>query len=338
MKRVNILLISLLAIATMTNRAQEIKFKGFAQAWFSYAQQNSDDNDSGYGFTLRRVRFKPYGSFSKKITWTLQFGWDKFSAKLIDAYVDFNLSPALVFTVGHYTVPGAMSSTLTSSAKLDMIERPQITQKWGSNSGLSGYRTLGIQAQGKLAGNKLYYAIMFANPKTSSFFTPSLGSGDYTHHNYGTMVWARIETFLLKGLRIGAFYGGSKETDTQLKRSSYGAHLYYVQGAVNFKVEYLAGKFGTGGDETEYNGMFALLGYKVKKIEPIVRFDFYKPNNGNPDEDGVEIFRNFTLGINYFHSKNIKFQVNYVLRDEAMASGLEKIRNDLFYVCLQFSY
>jgi hypothetical protein len=338
MKPVNLVLIVLLMLTSMINLAQEIKFKGFTQAWFSYAQQNTGDNDSGYGFTLKRVRFKPYGSLSKKINWTLQFGWDKFSAKLIDAYIDFNLSSGLSFTVGHYTVPGAMSSTLTSSAKMDMVERPQITQNWGDNSGLSSYRTLGIQAQGNLVGNKLYYAVMFANPKTSSLFTPSIGSSDYTHHNYGPMVWARVESFWLKGLRIGAFVGGSKENDTQLKRSSYGAHLYYVKDAVNFKVEYIAGKFGVSGDETKYDGMFALLGYKVKKIEPIARFDFYKPNDGSADAEGVETYRNFTLGINYFYSKNVKFQVNYVWRDEAMASGLEKIRNDLLYVCLQFTY
>jgi hypothetical protein len=338
MKRLVLFFVVLFIIIGITSPGAELKFSGFAQAWFSYAQQDTQDNDAGYGFTLRRVRFKPSGTFSKKIQWTLQFGWDKFSAKLVDAFIDFNLSTELGFRVGHFTVPGAMSGTLTSTTKLDMIERPQITQNWGSNSGLSQYRALGIQAHGKLAGSKLYYAVMFGNANGSSIFTPSVKSTDYAPQNYGTMAWARIETFFLKGLRIGAFYGGSKEIDTEIKRSSYGAHLYYVEKGINFKVEYLAGKFGTEATETKFNGMFALLGYKIKKIEPMVRVDIYTPNDGNPDGGGVEKYNNFTVGINYFHHKNIKFQVNYVYRDESMAGGLEKIKNNLFYVCLQFIY
>ena len=338
MKRLGLFFVVLFIIICISSPGAELKFSGFAQGWFSYAQQDTQDNDAGYGFTLRRVRFKPHGTFSKKIQWTLQFGWDKFSAKLVDAFIDFNLSTELGFRVGHFTVPGAMSGTLTSTTKLDMIERPQITQNWGSNSGLSQYRALGIQAHGKLAGSKLYYALMFGNANGSSIFTPSVKSADYVPQNYGTMAWARIETFLLKGLRIGAFYGGSKEIDTEIKRSSYGAHLYYVEKGINFKVEYLAGKFGTEATETKFNGMFALLGYKIKKIEPMVRYDIYTPNDGNPDGGGVEKYNNFTVGINYFHHKNIKFQVNYVYRDETMAGGLEKIKNNLFYVCLQFTY
>ena len=338
MKRLVLFFVVLFFIIGITSSGAELKFSGFVQAWFSYAQQDTGNNDDGYGFTLRRVRFKPYGTFSKKIEWTLQVGWDKFSAQLIDAYIDLNLSKELGFRVGHFTVPGALSSTLTSSHKLDMLERPQITENWGSNSGLSQFRALGVQAQGKLADSKLYYAVMFANAKGSSIFTPSIKSADYTPQNYGYMAWARVETFFLKGLRIGAFYGDGKEIDTEIKRNSYGAHLYYVDKGINFKAEYIAGKFGTGGIDTKYNGMYALLGYKIKKVEPTVRYDIYTPDDGNSDGDGVEKYNNFTLGINYFYDENVKFQVNYVARNESMAGSLQKIKNDLFYVCLQFTY
>jgi phosphate-selective porin len=338
MKRLVLFFVILFFIIGITSSGAELKFSGFLQAWFSYARQDTQDNDAGYGFTLRRVRFKPYGTFSKKIEWTIQFGWDKFSAQLIDAYIDFNLSKELGFRVGHFTVPGAMSSTLTSSHKLDMLERPQITENWGSNSGLQQFRALGVQANGKLADGKLYYAVMFANAKGSSIFTPSIKSADYTPQNYGYMTWARVETFFLKGLRIGAFLGDGKEIDTEIKRSSYGGHFYYIDKGINFKAEYIAGKFGIGGAETKYNGVYAQLGCKIKKLEPIVRYDIYTPNDGNPDGDGVEKYNNFTLGINYFHDENIKFQVNYVFRDESMTGGLSKIKNNLFYVCLQFTY
>jgi len=338
MNRIILILIILLTIVSTLNTAAELNFKGFAQTWFSYTQKTQDSDDANYGVTFRRIRFTPYGKLSKNISWKLQFGWDKFSAKIIDAYIDFELSKELKFRIGHYTVPGPLSSTLTSSTKLDFIERPQITQNWNSNSGLSSYRTIGIQADGKLMKDKLYYAVMLANSKGGSLFTPSIKVGEYNNANYGITLWTRVETFPVKGMRLGAFYGTGKEVDTEIERSSYGAHLYYIKKSLNFKVEFLSGEYGIGGSDTEYNGMFALLGYRFKKIEPIVRYDFYTPNDGNADNNGVEKYNNFSIGINYFHNSNLKFQANYVIRNESMPAGMDKIKNDIFYICLQYKY
>ena len=338
MKHKILTFIMLVVVITTINSAAELKFKGFVQTWFSYAQQEQGEKDSVYGVTFRRIRFTPYGTLSKNISWTLQFGWDKFTAQIIDAYIDFKISKELNFRIGHYTVPGAMSSTLTSSSKMDLIERPQITQNWNSNSGLSSYRTIGIQASGKLLNDKLYYAVMLANAKASSIFTPSVKSSDYTNTQYGLTLWTRLETYPVEGLSLGAFFGTGKETDTEMERSSYGGHLYFVKKGINFKVEYIGGKLGRDNGEIKYNGMFVHLGYKIKKIEPIARYDFYTPVTGDFDSAGVKKYNNVTLGINYFHNDNVKFQANYVIRDESMAAGLEKIKNNLFYVCLQYSY
>ncbi len=328
----------LLVVISTGSMAADINFKGYAQPWFSYAEPAVDGGDANYGFTLRRIRFTPYGSLAKNINWTLQVGWDKFSAKVVDAFLDFNLSKEVNFRIGHYSVPGAVSGSLTSSSKLDMLERSQVTEKWSDNSGLTSFRCLGVQMDGKLANGKLYYAVMFANPNGSSIFNPSVKESKYSHANNGPMAWGRIETFLVDGLRIGAFCGGGKEVDTKMKRSSYGAHLYFVKKGINFKVEYIGGKYGVNNANTKYNGMFALLGYTLKKVEPIVMFDFYTPNDGGADKEKVEKYKNLTLGINYFHSKNIKFQANYVIRDESMAAGFEKLKNNLFYMCLQYSF
>lgn len=337
MKRITVVVVFIFLVASVTPLMGEgIKFKGLAQTWFSYGEEGHGD-DSGYGFTLRRVRFKPYGAFSDKIKWTMQFAWDKQSASLADVYIDFIISKAFKIRVGKYTVPGTISSSLTSSGKLDFVERAAITQQWASRNSLSGYRTVGIQAYGDLMDGKLYYAVMLSNPKTTSLFSPSIKSTQYSHENNGIAFWGRVEAFLTKGLRLGAFYTGVKETDTEVKKSSYGAHLFYVKKGLNFKLEYIAGETGVEDMETKYNGMYAVLGYKTGKVEPIVRYDFFTPKDGAADSAGVEKYNNISLGINYYYTKKVKFQANYVLRNESMAAGFDKIKNNLFYICFQYS-
>ncbi len=337
MKRLTMIcVIIILVVTVMPSMGEGIKFKGLAQTWFSHGEEGAGDS-GGYGFTLRRVRFKPYGSFSDKIKWTMQFGWDKQSASLVDVYVDFIFSKAFKIRIGKYTVPGTISSSLTSSGKLDFVERAAVTQQWGSKNSLSGYRAVGVQAYGHLMDGKLYYAFMLSNPKTSELFSPSIKQTAYFHQHNGLVFWGRVETFLAKGLRIGAFFTGGKETDTELKKSSYGAHLFYVNKGINFKAEYIAGETGADGAETKYNGMYALLGYKTGKVEPIVRYDFFTPMDGGRDGAGVEKYNNISLGINYYHTKKVKFQANYVLRNETMMTGDHKIKNNLFYICFQYS-
>jgi Phosphate-selective porin O and P len=314
----------------------EVKFKGLFQSWLSYAPQDGSEDD-GYGFTLRRMRFKPYGSLGKNISWTLQVGWDKQKAALIDAYIDYKFSDQFKLRVGQFSAPGTVSGSLTPSGKLDLVERAMVSQQWGGLSGLSGYRGMGIQAHGDLAGGKLYYALMLANPRTTSLFTPSLKSATYGHDENGLSAWARLEAKPVKGLRIGAFFGNSKDDDDYVT-NSYGAHFFYIKNGINFKVEYIGGKYGFEDVETKYNGLYALLGYKIDKIEPILRFDIYTPNDGMGDGDGVERYNNLSLGINYFHNKTVKFQVNYVIRSETMSDNMVKLDNNLFYLSFQFTY
>lgn len=332
-----VLVFLVMSVTSLSAKGEEIKFKGMVQTWFSYADQEADEG-SGYGFTLRRVRLTPYGSLSKKIKWRLQAGWDKQSAKLIEVYLDFLLSKGFKIRVGQFTAPGTISSTLTSSAKLDLIERPMVTQQWNGINGLASYRGIGVQAHGDIMNEKLYYAFMIANPKTTSLFNPGVKSTAYSHDHNGVMLWGRLETKLTKGLRVGAFYGGGKETDTDYVRNTYGAHFFYVQKGITFKVEYIAGEYGPEDLETKYNGFYGVLGYRTGKWEPIVGYDAYTPNENGVDSAGVEKYNNISVGINYYHSKRIRFQANYVFRDEAMGTGLDKIKNNIFYICCQYTY
>lgn len=323
-----IFLVSLFSV-----RAGEIKFSGYVQTWFSCGDQGNEGS-SAYGFTLRRIRLKSRGSLSKFIEWRLHVGWDKQTARLIEVYIDFHLLKEVKIKIGQFPVPGAISGTLTSTSELDFVERAVITEQWGANSALSSHRGVGVQIHGNLFNNKLDYAVMMANPNTSTLFSPSIISPEYSHENNGAALWGRVEARLIEGLKLGAFYSRGKTTDSSYKRNSYGAHLFYIRDPFNLKLEYIAGKYGMDGGENIYNGMYIVLGYKIAKFEPIIRYGLYVPNDGYPDSIGVEKYKDLTLGINYWYSKRIKLQVNHVSRNE---EGM-KMKNTLFYINLQYIF
>ncbi len=340
MKSIKIFVIVFFLLVGLVNLQADasIKFKVLVQSWFSYGQQDIDGIDSGYGFTLRRVRFIPYGNLTKNITWTVHFAYDKQNPIILDAFMNFKLSPGFQFKVGQFAAPGAISGALTSSAALDLVERSPISQLWGGYSGLYGYRAFGAQVHGDLAGGKIYYAFMLANPKTTTLFTPTIKSPGYSHDKSGIMFWGRLEGKFIKGLRLGVFYGGGEETETEYVRNSYGGFLIYKNNAFRVKTEYIAGEYGPSGIETKYSGLYGQATYKFGKFEPALRYGVFQPNDGDADSNGVEQYSDITLGINYYYNKSVKFQVNYVIRSESMVGSLDELKNDLFYINFQYLF
>lgn len=315
----------------------DIQFSGLAQAWFSYADQAKDDGKA-YGFTVRRVRIYPHGLFSEKIKWGLRVGWDEQEASLLDVYLDFLVNRNFNIKLGQFAPPAAISAGLTADGELDFIERPVITLKWGDHSRLFSWRALGLQVYGQLMADKVQYAFMVANPRALELFSPSIRFPEYEHPGSGLTFWGRLEIRPMAGLNFGAFFGTGTEKEVNNKKSSYGAHLFYVHRPLNLKLEYIAGEYGLEGQGTRYNGIYAIVGIKIKKSEYLVRYGFYTPNNGAPNRVGVKRFNNITFGINYFYNQHIKFQTNYVIRRETMAEGIDQIENNVFYINCQYSF
>lgn len=314
-----------------------IKFTGLGQVWYSSGSQDIEDA-STYGFTVRRIRFAPSGELSKNIKWGFQFAWDKQEARILDAYVLFHLSESFSVKVGQFSPPAAKSAGLTNSGQLDFVERSSITLRWADHSKLSGLRAVGVQIDGELMEKRLYWSFMVANPQTLKIFNPTINLPDYEQQS-GLTFWGRMEVRPVEGLNFGAFFGTGTEKDINNKKSSYGAHLFYVKDRLNLKLEYIAGIYGLESRETKYNGIYSVVGFRFSSLlELAVRYGFYTPNNGNPNPLGVKKFNNITFGANFFCNHNIKFQANYVIRQETMDEGLPEMNNDLFYVMCQYSF
>ncbi len=310
-----------------------VNFKGLIQNWFSISSQDFGDgtSDSIYGFANRRIRLAPYGSLGRKIRWGVQFAFDKFNTPtVLDAYIDYFISREAIIRFGKFAAPGSTSGALTSSGALDLIERSAITQLWGINSGLHAYRAIGAQLSGKFLEGKLYYALMISNALTASNnWLPSGKTLTFANGHNGLGFWGRIEASPIPGLKLGGFLGSGSEADpaiveSDIKRSSYGGHLAYKKNNINFKFEYISGERS----EIKYSGMSVLAGYRLNQIEPIIGFETYTT------VDEGEKYTNFTAGLNYFHSKRVKLQVNYMMRSEELID----IDNDIIYFNVQYSF
>jgi len=335
MRKSLILIIVFFIIIPVT--AQTFNYSGFIQTWFSYAQQHEKDNNA-FGFNLRRAKISTFGDLTDKIKWRAQFVWINKKPILHDVYIYFNIINEFKLKIGQFPAPGSPSGSLISSSKLDFIERAMFIQKWGMFSNLKSYRALGVQVDGNLLDNKVYYALMFANPKTDEIFSPSLKSDTYQGDS-SILFSGRLELRPIEDLRIGGFYMKSEDSSENSKNESYGVSLFYVNNKLILKSEYIEGNSETSpyGAPNEYKGYMIKTGYKFNKLEPVFRYDYYKKWGGF----GlliVENYKNYTFGLNYYYNKNIKIQTNYVLRDEMLVDGLGEIENNIFYINLQYRF
>ena len=335
MKRIPFLIFFFFAAGILS--AQSLNISGFAQTWFSLAQQHRKEN-SALGFNLKRVKINTFGNLTSNIEWRIQFIWSKQNPKLHDVYLYFDLADEFKIKAGQFPVPGSPSGALVSASRLDFVERAMFIQKWGKYSGLSSYRTLGLQIDGNLMWGNLYYALMAANPDAEEMFQPGVGSDTYRGDN--TLLFSgRLEFKPFSGLRVGGFYLYGNDTSDSEVNESYGAHLFYIHSLFFLKGEYIEGtsEWSPYGAPNEYEGYMVKAGYKYNRIQPVFRYDYYRERGGF----GllyVADYKNTTVGINYFYDENIKIQANYVFRDELVVNGFGKIDNNIFYVNLQYRF
>jgi len=323
-----VFLIIILFVISFNIKA-EMNFNGYIQNWFSVTTNNNDpDQGDIWGFSNRRIRFIPTGNLGEKFEWGIYFSFDKFSPEILEAYLKYSITKFINLRVGKWSAPGAVSGSITHSDTLDFIERAPITRLWGARNALSGYRAVGVEMSGKFMNDRIFYALMISNAVTDkNNWMSTLNSLTSSNEHNGLAFWGRLEASPLNGLRIGGFYGSGTEEDSagnNIKRGSSGAHVFFVKEGFNFKVEYISGDI-TG---IKYSGMYVLFGYKFNNIEPIIRYDNYKPI------EGKEKFTDYTVGINFTPDDNVKLQANYIYREESISS----IPNNIFYLNFQFSF
>ncbi len=319
-----------------------LHINAYFKTWFIMAdnpQEDSADSRNLTGFSLPVVRLSPFGSFSKGLSWRITFSWDRLNADILDAYIDYAVSPTLSLRTGLFPVPGAISGALTPTDQLDCVERSLVTQFWNDNASLRVYRNVGMMLSGSIMQERAHYFLMIANSSGKDPFNTSLTQPYFSFPQTGLKFWGRIETQPLDSLDIGAFFSNTLINGQEMKNNSYGANLFFNLDRLYIKMEYIAGEFGLTDLLTEWRGFWMSVSYSVDKFMPILRYDSYTPKINGSDSHSVTRYDHLTVGFSYDARTDLRLQANVIFRNEIDLAGVPlRISNNLFSLNLQYRF
>ena len=254
-------------------------------------------------FSIKRARLSFAGELLKNVRFKLQIDAVK-SPVLVDAQLDFALSPSASFRFGQFKVPFSQESLL-SAAEIDTINRSQPVTKLspGQDIGSSG-RDIGAILYGKYS--IVEYSLGFFN-----------GAGiNKTDTNEQKDLAARFVLRPAGFLSIAAsFYDGhySEKADIPaVARKRTGLETAVVYDAFSLKGEFIMAK----DDATSKQGWYLQGGYFIlaRALQAIIKYDSYdKDKNIAGDRSHL-----FTLGMNWFLTEKTRLMVNFELyKDES---------------------
>lgn len=126
-----------------------LKFKGYGQADFYLPSAESPALSE---FLVRRVRLAATGYFQGKFRYMLYGRFDRGKAELNEAFIESRHLPYAKIRVGQFKAPFSLSN-LTSSSRLDLIDRPLVVDNFSSG------RDVGIMVFGKFWNEHIDYAV-----------------------------------------------------------------------------------------------------------------------------------------------------------------------------------
>ena len=244
--------------------------------------------------------------------------------------VDFN--PMVNLTAGQLKIPYVYSE-ITSSSKIDTIERPTAVGKLASDY------DIGAMLGGKINEGMFEYALAVIN-----------GAGaNVADDNDKKDFVGRIAAYPLRGsegklglMLAGAYWTGEqpiivKSTDPvtgvekETNMGDQSRDRYVGSAEVKFdKAKLVAEYLHQELEDTDKtsDGYYVTLTYDISTgkmvVQPVLMYDQY---DADTDKDDDEI-TSTTLGVNFFPSKNVRFAVNYRMIDETP----EKDNNELFFL------
>lgn len=310
------------------NATRQMQLTGYSQIRYQTFQESGKHN----GFDIRRARIDLRGSVTPFFSYRLQADLvDK--PKMIDAYGEIKLTDYFSVTAGQFKIPFSLEN-LTSSSKLEMIDRSQVVEALVARSkdviGNQNGHDIGIQAGGlflKVKGSPLVeYRIGVFNGSGINVADTANNEKDIS----GRLIFTPIKGFSFGG---GFYKGMGKAIKPDVAgqsqtRNRFGGELSYVTTRFSFKGEYIAGKDG----KTNRAGWYVQTGYFVipLKLQVLGKYDTYDPNTSSADN----ISTNYVFGTNYNFTSWSRLQAFYTFRqEEGIAVG-----NNYFSVQYQIGF
>jgi len=218
-------------------------------------------------------------------------------------------------SVGQFKIPVSYEG-YNSASKLIFPERSVVARAYGD------VRDMGIRIDKKLGKHFYYQASLFNGEGQNKLDT-----------NKQKDLAGRIEVYPIEGITVGVVgYTGISHRDSSPTKDRLEADFKLELANVLLQAEYIHGWDGATGQTTarrEGAGVYAVLGYKIDKFQPLFRIGHYDPDvtqdlQGKAGEHtnlptGDEV-TTYELGLNYYLlGDNAKFQAawsKYVYKQE----------------------
>ena len=276
-------------------------------------------------FYLRRVRLLITGQIAPNVKFFIgtlngDMGKDgNMSSRTLiaDAWMEFTISESLTINSGLLKLPFSRHMQQTGAKLHGLDFHGAFLQRYGG----IGHRDFGIMARGLLSNKQIDYRIALVDGIEYAPGNPEVNKNDNLRivGRLGYNVfdaepgyfWAGSYLGTKKVLSFGVSFDLQPGVGGNTGDELYSAIAFDALADIPMKENGIVGtlniySFGAGGKVPKGNGMWVDFGYRIKKIEPLIAFEFYSPADGNAGK------RKAILGgINWWihgHNTNIKFQ------------------------------
>lgn len=279
----------------------DYKFQFGGRIMYDYNRSELNGEVDEDDFDLRRGRVYAKGNIAKDWAFKTQFNTNGDGVE--DLYIRYTgWGKGANLTIGNQKMPFGLEE-LTSSKDISVLERSAITEQYAVG------RAEGVQLHGK-GGNQTYAIGVFTDDEKDS------ETGFAARYTYAPV---KTDTSVF---HLGIAY---KDIDEE---NALGLEAAAVAGPFHIQAEYVDGE---DGDNDDLSGYYIQAGYiltgesrpykdgKFKRVSPkgkagaweaVVRYE-----DGDGNHSDIELGRTdasaYTVGLNWYAHKNVRFGINY---------------------------
>jgi hypothetical protein len=361
----------------IANASPELDIGGELSFWWTIYEGNENglqqavtqdpaaDEASGFNISLARLNFT-YDDPERKLGGKFQLRLEE-KVDILDLYLKWDPRDDFELYLGQMKVPSTYEA-LEENTELDFISRSTLaglltdwslsrTSYYSSFYGnKSVYRDAGIGVKGAIKDDegidKLKYFFMIGNGLGHSLYIGGRESKEFIFtNNFGDYFYGlRADWMPSDDLTIGGHYSINKHKDVlfndettvfDLDRKSHSIDIRYDN--PDYKLAFMYGGgvidddfFHTGERNLDYAGWEGKILVPLNKtVEAGLRYDNYSYTaHGSPSATDQN---NWTIGLNYNLEKDMRVQVNYMLKD-TNTIGEPDLDDDIFFVNFQYKF
>jgi hypothetical protein len=298
----------------LSKLANFVSLNGYAD--FDYLHEEDGENT----FSQSAVNLFVTAELSDKITTEFNVGFQKEEVEIEYAFLDYKFSEKAIVRVGKFLLPTSDFNEYTSLSYMNRAIFNPLTVVVSP----SEWSSVGLQLRGKFGDEdsnvRPYYGLYVVNGLASpagaeeeeeeegGIMSQLVEAGEVEDNNENKGFGGQFGIEYKKNLFASLSYHTSKyDSASELGANVAGASVGFDNEKVYLAAEYHVTNLEESNTETEeLSGFFVTGAYKLKKFEPVLRYDNIKIED--------ETVSRYTVGVNYYLRKTGLIKLNYSLQ------------------------